>query len=85
MDVFILNQALHHCANPSKLLKRINVYLKKSGVILIREPEISFFLKFVLFVLDDEAWSFNVNIFNRKNNIFDPKSPWDANNATATL
>jgi len=85
VDVFMLNQALHHCANPSKLLKRMSFYLKKDGLILIREPEISFFLKFFLFILNDEAWSYNANVFNSKKNIFDPNSPWDANNATATL
>jgi len=85
VDVFILNQALHHCANPSKLLKRMDVYLKKGGLILIREPEISFFLKFLLFIMDDEAWSYKIDIFNSKKNIFNPKSPWDANNATANL
>ena len=63
----------------------MSFYLKKNGVVLINEPEISFFLKFFLYILDDEAWSFNVNIFNSKKNIFDPNSPWDANNATATL
>ena len=85
VDVFILNQALHHCANPSKLLKRMLFYLKKDGLILIREPEISFFLRFFLYILNDEAWSFNINIFNSRRDIFDPNSPWDANNATATL
>ena len=85
VDVFIINQALHHCANPSKLLKKMSFYLKKNGVVLINEPEISFFLKFFLYILDDEAWSFKVNIFNSKKNIFDPNSPWDANNATATM
>tara|TARA_Y100000590_G_scaffold198641_1_gene225587 strand:+ start:4881 stop:5675 length:795 start_codon:yes stop_codon:yes gene_type:complete len=85
VDVFILNQALHHCANPSRLLKKMDTYLKKDGLILIREPEISFFLKCLLYILDDEAWSYKVDIFNSKKNIFNPKSPWDANNATANL
>ena len=85
VDIFIINQALHHCANPSKLLRKMGFYLKKKGLILINEPEISFFLKFFLFILDDEAWSFKVDIFNNKKNIFNPNSVWDANNATATL
>ena len=85
VDVFIINQALHHCANPSRLLKKMSIYLKKNGLILINEPEISFFLRFFLFLLDDEAWSFNVNIFHSKKNIFDPHSIWDANNAIARL
>ena len=85
VDVFIINQALHHCANPSKLLNKMSFYLKKRGLILINEPEISFFLKFFLYTLDDEAWSLNVDIFNYKKNIFNPNSVWDANNATATM
>jgi SAM-dependent methyltransferase len=85
VDVFIINQALHHCANPKRLLEKLNIYLKDGGFILINEPEISFFLKFFLYFLDDEAWSLEVNIFNGKKNIFNPNSVWDANNATATL
>ena len=85
VDVFILNQALHHCANPAKLLHKMSFYLKKNGFILIREPEISFFLQLLLFLLNDESWSFKADIFNKNKNIFSPKSPWDANNATAYL
>ena len=85
VDIFIINQALHHCAYPSMLLKKMHKYLKKDGLILINEPEISFFLKFFLYILDDEGWSFKVNIFNEKKKIFDPTSPWDANNAAASL
>ena len=85
VDVFIINHALHHCPNPAKLLKNMLIYLKKDGLVLINEPEISFFLRFFQVVLDDEGWSFKVNIFNSKKNIFKPSSPWDANTATARL
>ena len=85
VDVFIINQALHHCSNPANLIKQMSKYLRKDGLILINEPEISFSLKLLLYLLNDEAWSLNVNIFNYKKNIFNPKSVWDANNATAQL
>lgn len=85
VDIFIINHAMHHCANPAKLLKKMSFYLKKDGLILMNEPEISFFLRFFLFLLDDEAWSFNVDIFNSKKNIFIPNTRCDANNAAATL
>ena len=52
VDVFILNQALHHCANPTKLLKKMLSYLKKDGYVLIREPEISFSLRLFSSPLD---------------------------------
>jgi len=85
VDVFIINHSLHHCCNPAKALKKMSIYLKKNGLILINEPEISFSLKFLQFLLDDEPWSLKVNIFNSKKNIFKSGNPWAANTATAKL
>ncbi len=45
VDIFIINHALHHCSNPAKLLHEMSKYLKKNGLILMNEPETSFFLK----------------------------------------
>ena len=85
VDVFIVNHALHHCSNPAKLLKRMSSYLKKNGLILINDPEISFFFKFFLFILKHEGWSFNVNIFNTQKALFKSNNPWNANNAISYL
>ena len=85
VDVFIINHALHHCPNPARSLKKMLIYLKKDGLILINEPEASFFLKFFQYLLDDEAWSYKINIFNTKKNIFKSSSPWDSNTAVAQL
>ncbi len=85
VDVFIINHALHHCPNPALSLKKMLIYLKKDGLILMNEPELSSSFKLVNFLLDDEAWSFKVDIFNSKKNIFKPNSPWDSNVAVAQL
>ena len=85
VDVFIINHSLHHCCNPAKALKKMSIYLKKNGLILINEPEISLSLKFLQFLLDDEPWSLKVNIFNNKKNIFKSNNPWASNTATAKL
>ena len=85
VDVFIINHSLHHCCNPAKALKKMSIYLKKNGLILINEPEISLSLKFLQFLLDDEPWSLKVNIFNSKKNIFKSNNPWASNTATAKL
>ncbi len=85
VDVFIINHALHHCPNPARSLRRMLTYLKKDGLILINEPEASFFLKLFQYLLDDEAWSYKVNIFDTKKNIFQSNSPWDSNTAVAQL
>ena len=85
VDVFIINHALHHCSNPAKLLRKISLYLKKNGLILINDPEISFFFKFFLYFLNHEGWSFKVDVFNFKKDLFKSKNPWIANNAIAHL
>lgn len=84
VDIFIINHSLHHCANPGLTLKKMSAYLKKDGYILINEPEISFFLKLIQVLLDDENWSLKSKVFNRKS-IFNPKSPWISNTAVAQL
>ena len=84
VDVFIINHSLHHCANPALTLKKMSIYLKKNGYILINEPETSFFLKFIQMILDDESWSLKSKVFSRKS-IFNPKSPWISNTAIAQL
>ena len=84
VDIFIINHSLHHCANPALTLKKMSIYLKKNGYILINEPETSFFLKFIQVVLDDESWSLKSKVFNSKS-IFNPKSPWISNTAVAQL
>ena len=85
VDIFIVNHALHHCSNPARLLKRMSKYLKKNGLILINDPEISIFFKFFLFLLKHEGWSFKVNIFNTRKAMFKSTNPWNANNAIAYL
>jgi len=85
IDVFIFNHSLHHCSNPTATLKKISKFLKKGGLIVLNEPEASFFLRFVQYILDDEGWSYNVNIFNEKKKIFRSNNPWSSNTATANL
>ena len=85
VDIFIINHALHHCANPFKCLNLIMKYLKKGGMILINEPETSFALKLIQFITKDEGWSYNKNIFALKTNLFHSRDPWFSNTATAEL
>lgn len=77
-DIFIFNHSLHHSNNPIKVLSILEKFLKKGGVILINEPEISFFFKFFLKVFDHEGW--DLNLKNSKKRNF-----WIENNATGKL
>jgi len=84
VDVFILNHSLHHCANPFLALEKMGKYLKKNGFILMNEPEISFSLKLIQTILNDESWSLRSNVFKKKK-IFSSKDPWFSNTAIAHL
>ena len=84
VDVFILNHSLHHCANPFLALQKMDKYLKKNGFILMNEPEISFSLKLIQTILNDESWSLQSNVFKKKK-IFNSKDPWFSNTAIAHL
>ncbi len=72
VDIFIFNHSLHHSRNPFDVFKKIRKYLKKDGLILINDPEISFFFKFFLKICNHEMWTFKKNI-------------WQDNNATAHI
>jgi SAM-dependent methyltransferase len=72
VDIFIFNHSLHHSNNPFKVFKKIEKYLKKDGLILINDPEISFFFKFFLKICNHEMWTFKKDI-------------WKDNNATAHI
>ena len=85
VDVFIINHALHHCSNPHKLLNKLSFYLKKNGLILINDPELSFFFKLFLYLLNHEGWSSKLNVFDSKKDIFKSDNPWKGNNAVAKL
>tara|TARA_B110000881_G_C18475345_1_gene463614 strand:- start:13 stop:807 length:795 start_codon:yes stop_codon:yes gene_type:complete len=85
VDVFILNHALHHCPNPAKTLNTMLKYLKKNGLILINEPEASFFLRVIQIILKDEGWSFKKDVFDLKINLFKKNHPWFSNTAIANM
>lgn len=85
VDIFIFNHSLHHCSNPAQTLHKAYKYLKKGGLIIINEPEASFFLRLAQFILDDEGWSYKVNVFDKNKNIFKSANPWYSNTAVANL
>ena len=84
VDIFIINHSLHHYPNPSLTLAKMSKFLKKGGYILINEPETSFFLKLIQYILDDESWSLKDDVFKKKN-LFKSNNPWFSNTAIAQL
>ena len=45
-DIIIFNHSLHHSNNPIKTLINVKIMLKIKGLVIINEPETSFFLSY---------------------------------------
>ena len=78
VDVFILNHSLHHSKDPINLINKLQKNLKKNGLILINEPEISLVFKIFLKVFNHENWNLNISEIKKKNF-------WLENNATGNI
>lgn len=78
-DVLIFNHCLHHSKNPIKVLKNISKkMIKKGGIVLINEPETSFFFKLFLDLFNHERYDDNI-----KNSKY--KNFWYENNSTGKI
>lgn len=77
-DVVIFNHSLHHSKNPYVAINNAHKMLKKKGIIIINDPEISFFFKFFLFICNHEGWDNNIKNIHKKNF-------WYQNNATSQI
>ena len=78
VDVFIFNHSIHHSSNPIKTLNKLQKYLKKDGLVLMNEPEISFFFKLFLYLCNHEGWDLDLKNKNKK-------KFWYENNATSRI
>ena len=78
VDIFILNHSLHHSKDPINVINKLQKNLKKNGLILINEPEISLVFKVFLKVFNHENWNLNKSEINKKNF-------WLENNATGRI
>ena len=77
-DIIIFNHSLHHSNNPIKTLINVKIMLKKKGLVIINEPETSFFFKLFLFLFNHETWDDNIKRCNTK-------GFWFENNSTGKL
>ena len=85
VDVFICSYMIHHLAYPTCFLKNLSHVLRPNGVILINEVYSSFLLKFLLFVMKHEGWSYDVDVFGKSSPCNIPDDPWSGNNAVPNL
>ena len=85
VDVFICSHMIHHISHPVKFLKSLEKKLVNGGLILIQDINTSFFMRFLLYVMKHEGFSYNINIFDESKASNSSKDPWAANCAIPQL
>jgi SAM-dependent methyltransferase len=78
-DVVICSHMIHHVASPIKFFEDISSIVKPGGVVLINEIHTSLSMRFLLWLMKHEGYSYDVDVFDRDAVANDPKDPWSAN------
>jgi SAM-dependent methyltransferase len=76
---------IHHLPNPIRLFNEVGRILKKNGKYIILDTNCSFFLKLIIMITKSEKYDLDVNIYDDKINLTNPKDPFDSNNPIPTL
>jgi putative flippase GtrA/SAM-dependent methyltransferase len=85
VDVLIASHNIHHFYSPYKFFKESERVLKNGGVILIQEINTSFLMRFLLWLMRHEGWSYDVNVFDEHEVVNDKCDLWSANCAVPEL
>lgn len=84
-DIVLCSHMIHHLASPVEFLRNCERLLKPGGYILIIEPYASLTMRFVLWLMRHEGFSYEVDPFRPGSILTNPKDPWSANNAVSQL
>ena len=85
VDALVCSHMIHHLANPKLFFEGAHRVLKQGGLIVISEINTSFVMRFLLWLMRHEGWSYDINVFDRSAVANDPRDPWSANCAIPEL
>jgi SAM-dependent methyltransferase len=78
-DVVICSHMIHHLSSPMRFFDDLAHIVKPGGLVLINEIHTSLSMRFLLWLMRHEGWSYDVNVFDPNAVANDPRDPWSAN------
>lgn len=85
IDAIISTHMIHHLAQPLKFFREMARVLKPGGLIIIQEINTAFVMRFLLYMMKHEGYSYGVDVFDEKTVANDPADAWSANCAIPYL
>jgi SAM-dependent methyltransferase len=84
-DFVLIQNAIHHLAQPIRLFPEVARILKPGGVLLVRDVKCSLLQRALAHVTKVEGYSYDVDVYDRDAVLSDPANLWEANNAVPDL
>lgn len=85
IDAIIASNMIHHLARPVVFFQQMARILKPSGLLVIHEVNNSVLMRFLLWLMRHEGWSYDEDVFDIKTVSNDPDDPWSANCAVPQI
>lgn len=84
-DLVIVQNAIHHLAQPIRLFPEVARILRPGGVFLIRDVKLSLVSRALARLTKVEGYSYDVDVYDHDAVLSDPANQWEANNAIPDL
>jgi SAM-dependent methyltransferase len=84
-DFVVVQNVLHHLAQPIRFFPEAVRILKPGGLVLVRDVNCSFMTRLLARVTRVEGYSYDVDVFDSSAVLSDPANLWEANNAISDL
>lgn len=84
-DYIVSSNMIHHLAKPHIFFNECSRVLKKGGKLIIQEINASLMMRMILKKMKHEGYSYDIDVYDKKQICNDKNDPWSANCAIPNL
>lgn len=84
-DFVIASNMIHHVPYPALFFAEVRRILRPGGKLLVQDVNCSLLMRIMLHLMRIEGYSYDVDVFDSRNPVNDPKDLWSGNNAVPNM